>query len=88
LARRAKEREGLLARIRQLGSTKEVTTEQMRVAIDELGGLATILADSAPTERNRIYASLGVRLDYDHVTKNVAAVADQACVFNRVRRGT
>jgi len=88
LARRTKEREGLEARLRQLGSTKQVTREQMSHAIDELGGLATILASAAPDVRAKIYASLEIRLDYDHVSKQVKAHADQACVFNRVRRGT
>jgi len=88
LTRRTKEREGLQARIRLLDSKEQVSAEQMSRAITELGGLATVLASADPTERAKVYASLGIRLDYDHQAKTVKAQADQGCVFSRVRRGT
>ena len=88
LTRRTKEWEGLQARIRLLDSREQVSTEQMRSAITELGGLATVLSSAGPAKRAKVYTSLGIRLDYDHTAKTVTAHADQVCAFNRVRRGT
>ncbi len=76
------------AKIRLLDSKEKVSAEQMSRAITELGGLVTILASAEAPARSRIYASLGLRLDYDHTARVVKAHADQACVFSRVRRGT
>ena len=36
----------------------------------------------------RLYTSLGVRREYDHLLKRVRATAEAACVPGRVRRGT
>ena len=41
-----------------------------------------------PAMKARLYASLGVRLEYDHVLKRVRATAEAARVPRRVRRGT
>jgi len=88
LSRRTKERAGIEAKIRQLPSTRTLTEEQIRAALEDLGGVAELLGNALPSTRAKVYVSLGVRLDYDHDNKRVTASADQACVFNRVRRGT
>ena len=88
LKRRTKERQGIEARLRQASSSQRVTKEQMQVALEELGGVARLLSAADTSVRAKVYNSLGVRLDYDHIEKRVTASAEQACVFNRVRRGT
>ena len=88
LARRSSERAGLEARIRQQGAGSTWTTVQMTTALDELGGLAELLPAADPQSRQRIYASLGLRLEYNHELKNIRATADKACVPGRVRGGT
>lgn len=60
----------------------------MRKALDDLGGIAAILSQTQPMMRAKLYASLGVRLEYDHNLKRIRATAAQACVLGRVRRGT
>jgi len=47
-----------------------------------------ILATVNPSAREKVYQSLGLRLEYDHEARRVTAIAAEACVFNRVRRGT
>jgi site-specific DNA recombinase len=60
----------------------------MTAAISELGGIATILPTADPAHKAAIYASLGLRLEYNHDLKTVRATADKACVPGRVRGGT
>lgn len=88
LQRRSKERAGLEAELRQSQAAAQVTAQEMRRALEDLGGIAEILPSADPAQRARLYASLGVRLEYDHVLKRVRATADTACVPGRVRRGT
>ena len=57
-------------------------------ALADLGGIAEILPKAPPAMKARLYASLGVRLEYDHMLKRVGATAEAACVPGRVRRGT
>jgi hypothetical protein len=88
LARRAKERSGLEARLRQEGHRDHLTAAEMQKALDDLGGIAKILPNADPAQQRRLYASLGVRLEYNHQFKRVQATAETACVLGRVRRGT
>ena len=87
LARRSKERAGLAARLRQEGDVERLTGE-MQKALDDLGGVGKILPSADPAQQRRLYASLGVRIEYNHLLKRVQATADTACVLGRVRRGT
>jgi site-specific DNA recombinase len=86
--RRSMERAGLEAQLRQAQGADKVTTQEMRKALEDLGGIATLLPSADPTLRSKLYASLGVRLEYDHQLKRVRATAETACVPGRVRRGT
>lgn len=60
----------------------------MQKALADLGGIATIPRGADPALRSKLYASLGVRLEYDHVLKRVKATAETACFLGRVRRGS
>lgn len=88
LARRSKERDGLIAQLRGEQSAEPLTTAEMEKVVADLGGIAEILPKAQPEAKARLYASLGVRLEYDHVLRHLRATAEQACVFSRVRRGT
>jgi hypothetical protein len=88
LARRAKERAGLEARLRQEGHHDRLTAGEMQKALDDLGGIAKILPSADSAQLRRLYTSLGVRLEYNHQLKRVQATAETACVLGRVRRGT
>lgn len=88
LTRRAKERAGLEARLRQEGNSDRLTAGEMQKALDDLGGIAKILPSADSAQLRRLYASLGVRLEYNHQLKRVQATAETACVLGRVRRGT
>lgn len=88
LQRRSKEKAGLEAQLSQLKQARRFSAQEMMKALDELGGIALILPSADPALRSKLYASLGVRLEYDHVLKRVRATAETACVPGRVRRGT
>jgi len=88
LKRRAKERAGLEARLRALPQQRPLSVDELRTAIEELGGVANVLARADATTRHQVYESLGLRLEYDHAASRITASATDACVFNRVRRGT
>lgn len=88
LRERSREREGLLAQMRARSAPSRPTPAQIEHAIQELGGIATILAKAEPLEKAKLYLSLDIRLEYDHAKKLVTATAGQACVQQRVRRGT
>ena len=60
----------------------------MQEALDQLGGIAKILAGADSAAREKIYRSLGVQLEYDHAARRITVNATEACVHNRVRRGT
>ena len=64
------------------------TGGERRRALAGLGGIAEILPKTPVAMRAKLYASLGVRLEYDHVLKRIRATAESACVPGRVRRGT
>ena len=88
LKRRASERAGLEAQLRALPRERQLSSEELGTAIAELGGMPKILATANPAAREKVYQSLGLRLEYDHEARRVTAIAAEACVFNRVRRGT
>ena len=88
LNRRARERDGLEAEIRSLPRERVLSPTEMRQALDQLGGIANILAGADSSTREKIYNSLGVQMVYDHVARRVTVNATDACVHNRVRRGT
>lgn len=60
----------------------------METAINELGGIAGILAEAEPMQKAKLYLSLDIRLHYDHEKKLVTTTAGSASVQLRVRRGT
>lgn len=88
LKRRAKEREGIQAQIRDLSAKRRLSAAEIQEAVRQLGGLAQVLATADPAARGEVYRSLGVRLDYDPRAQRVTVTAERACVLNRVRRGT
>jgi len=88
LKKRSKERDGLMAQARAERGHERLDAEQMRKALDDLGGIAAILSKTQPMMQAKLYASLGVRLEYDHNLKRIRATAAQACVLGRVWRGT
>ena len=88
LKRRASERSGLEAQLRAVPREHHLSSDDLRAAIAELGGMPKILASANPAAREKVYQSLGIRLEYDHAARLVTANAAEACVFNRVRRGT
>ena len=88
LKKRTRERDGLMAQATAERGHERLDAEQMRKALDDLGGIAAILSQTQPMMRAKLYASLGVRLEYDHNLKRIRATAAQACVLGRVWRGT
>ena len=67
---------------------ERLTVEEMEKELAVLGGIAGILPKAPAEMKAKLYAPLGVRLEYDHVLKRVRATAESACVPGRVRRGT
>ena len=61
---------------------------QISELVQELGGLSVILGKATGVERAQVYASLGLRLDYDPHLRRVTATADLSRVAGRVRGGT
>jgi len=88
LKRRAAEREALETRIRATPKEMRLTKQDLVQAVEKLGGLPKVLATADPLARESVYRSLGIRLEYDHLARRVSAIAVEACVLNRVRRGT
>jgi site-specific DNA recombinase len=88
LSKRSSERAGLLAQLRGENSAERLTVAEIEKALTDLGGIGTILPKASPELKAKLYASLGVRLEYDHVLKRIRATAEAACVPGRVRRGT
>jgi site-specific DNA recombinase len=88
LNRRARERSGLEAELRALPRERLRGATELHRAMEQLGGMAKILATADSSAREKIYNSLGVRLEYDHAARRITVNATDACVHNRVRRGT
>lgn len=55
----------------------------MQEALDDLGGITKILSNAGAAQPAKLYASLGARLEYDHVLKRVRATAEAASVHSR-----
>ena len=88
LKRRAAEREVLETRLRATPKGTRLAKQDLVQAVEKLGGIAKVLAAADPVARENVYRSLGIRLEYDHLARRVSAIAAEACVLNRVRRGT
>ena len=88
LKRRAAEREVLETRLRATPKGTRLAKQDLVQALGKLGGIAKVLAAADPVARENVYRSLGIRLQYDHLARRVSAIAAEACVLNRVRRGT
>jgi len=88
LKRRGRERAGLRARLRALSQRRPLSADDLRSAIDDLGGITTVLTAADAAVRHQVYESLGLRLEYHPAKSRVIATATEACVINRVRRGT
>jgi len=88
LKRRAAEREVLETRLRATPKGTRLAKQDLVQAVEKLGGIAKVLAAAGPVARENVYRSLGIRLEYDHLARRVSAIAAEACVLNRVRRGT
>jgi site-specific DNA recombinase len=64
-----------------------MSAAQISELVEELGGLSTVLGEATGAERAQVYASLGLRLDYDPHLRRVKATADLSRVAGKVRGG-
>ncbi|MBX9982222.1 MAG: serine recombinase, partial [Mycobacterium gordonae] len=88
LRRRTAERDELKVRLEQAERPRVMTAAQISELVEELGGLSAVLGEATGAERAQVYASLGLRLDYDPHLQRVTATADLSRVAGRVRGGT
>jgi site-specific DNA recombinase len=88
LRRRTAERDELKARLERAESPCAMTAAQISELVEALGGLSAVLGEAAGAERAQVYASLGLRLDYDPDLRRVKAPADLSRVAGCVRGGT
>lgn len=88
LRRRTAERDELKARLERAEKPLVMSAAQISELVEELGGLAAVLGEATGAERAQVYASLGLRLDYDPHPRRVTATADLSRVAGRVRGGT
>ncbi|MGO9733529.1 recombinase zinc beta ribbon domain-containing protein, partial [Mycobacterium sp.] len=88
LRRRTAERDELRARLEQAERPHVMSAAQISELVEELGGLSAILGAATGAERAGVYASLGLRLDYDPYLRRVKATADLSRVAGCVRGGT
>jgi site-specific DNA recombinase len=88
LRRRTAERDELKFRLERAERPNALSAAQINELVDELGGLAAVLGAATAAERAEVYASLGLRLDYDPYLRRVKATADLSRVAGRVRGGT
>ena len=65
-----------------------MSAAQISELVEELGGLSAVLGEATGAERANVYASLGLRLDYDPHLRQVKATADLGRVAGCVRGGT
>jgi hypothetical protein len=86
LRRRTAERDELKARLERAESPCAMTAAQISELVEELGGLSAVLGSATGAERAQVYASLGLRLDYDPHLRRVKG-ADLSRVAGCVRRG-
>ena len=88
LLRRSAERDELRARLERTERPHIMSAAQINELVEELGGLCAVLDAATAAERAQVYASLGLRLDYDPYLRQVTATADLSRVAGRVRGGT
>nr|WP_278185237.1 recombinase zinc beta ribbon domain-containing protein [Mycobacterium intracellulare] len=88
LRRRTAERDELKARLEQAERPRVMSAAQISELVEELGGLSAVLGAATGVERAEVYASLGLRLDYDLRLRQVKATADLSRVARCVRGGT
>lgn len=88
LRRRTAERDELKARLERAEKPRAMSVEQISELVEELGGLLAVLGEATGGERAQVYASLGLRLDYDPHLRQVKATADLSRVAGCVRGGT
>ena len=88
LRRRTAERDELRARLARTERPHVMSAAQISELVEQLGGLSAILGAATGAERADVYASLGLRLDYDPHLRQVKATADLSRVAGRVRGGT
>ena len=87
LHRRSAERDELKTRLEQAERPSVMSATQISELVEELGGLSAVLGEATGSERAQVYASLGLRLDYDPHLQRVTATADLSRVAGRVRGG-
>ncbi|WP_232784602.1 hypothetical protein [Mycobacteroides chelonae] len=88
LRRRTAERDELKAGLERVERPFVMSAAQIGELVQELGGLSAVLDAATGAERAQVYASLGLRLDYDSHNQRVTATADLSRVAGRVRGGT
>lgn len=88
LRRRTAERDELKARLERAERPRAMSAAQVNELVQELGGLAAVLGKATGAERAQVYASLGLRLDFDPYVRQVKATVDISRVAGCVRGGT
>lgn len=88
LQRRTAERDELRASLERAERPSVMSATQISELVEQLGGLSAVLGEATGAERAEVYASLGLRLDYDPHLQRVTATADLSRVARRVRGGT
>ncbi len=76
------------ARLERAERPRAMSAAQISELVEELGGLSAVLGEATGAERAQVYASLGLRLDYDPHLRQIKATADLSRVAGCVRGGT
>jgi len=71
LRRRTAERDELKARLERTERPRAMSAAQISALVEELGGLSSVLGHATGAERAQVYASLGLRLDFDPYLRRV-----------------
>ena len=87
LRRRTAQRDELKALLERAERPCVMSAGQITELVEELGGLSAVLGEATGAERAQVYASLGLRLDYDPHLRRVKATADLSRVAGCVRGG-
>jgi hypothetical protein len=61
-----------------------MSVAQISELVEALGGLSAVFGEATGAERAQVYASLGLRLDYDPYVRRVTATADLSRVAGGV----
>jgi hypothetical protein len=86
--RRTAERDELKARLERAERPCAMSAAQISELVEEWGGLSAVLGEATGAEPANVYASLGLRLNYDPHLLQVKARADLGRVAGCVRGGT